>query len=141
MLLATGKQIHAYVCKELPINEKVIQGVDDTATKEKSRNDQGVPNFEWTPGIPITDQAENEHTPVKNNPTAVIPRTTSQDMRKRKDTLKKKNITKRKKNMTTHQIFIANQQNEIVTNHKFNEQEGITARNDVTSENIEKLSR
>ena len=48
---------------------------------------------------------------------------------------------KRKKNMTTNKIVIANQQNEIVTNHKFNDQEGITARNDVTSENIEKLSR
>ena len=109
MLLATGKQIHAYVCKELPINEKVIQGVDGTATKEKSRNDQGVPNFEWTTGIPITDQAENEHTPVKNNPTAVIPSNTSQDMRKRKDTLNNNNMLRRKKSTTTHQIVILNQ--------------------------------
>ena len=81
------------------------------------------------------------HTMRKNNSTEVIPRKISQDTRNKKDTPKNKNIMKRKKNMTTHQIVIANQQNEIVTNHKFNEQEGITARNDVTSENIEKLSR
>ena len=45
MSLATGKQLHAFICTELPINYQVIYRVNDLATKEK--------HPEMTKGYPI----------------------------------------------------------------------------------------
>ena len=61
MLLATGKQLHTYICTEIPINKQVMQRVDDLATTEKQPDmTKGYPIFEWISGIPITDQANRE---------------------------------------------------------------------------------
>ena len=35
MSLATGKQLHSFIWKELPINDQVIYRVNDLDTKEK----------------------------------------------------------------------------------------------------------
>ena len=47
MSLATGKQLHTFICTELPINDKVIQRVKYISTKEKhSETTKGYPIFE-----------------------------------------------------------------------------------------------
>ena len=57
MSLATGKHLHEYIWKILPINEHVIQMVDDLDTKVKHPEmTKGNPIFEWIPGIPIIYQ-------------------------------------------------------------------------------------
>ena len=61
MLLDTGKQLHTYIWTELPINKQVINRVDELATKGKQTDMTKVyPNFEWSPAIPIMDQADSE---------------------------------------------------------------------------------
>ena len=58
MSLATGKQPHAFIWTEIPIDDKVIQRVNDLATKDKNLEmTKGYQILEWNPGIPITDQA------------------------------------------------------------------------------------
>ena len=55
MSLATGKHLHDFIWKELPINNQVIQRVNDLATNEKHLEmTTGYPIFECIPGIPIT---------------------------------------------------------------------------------------
>ena len=55
--LATKKQLHDFVCIELPINDHVISRVNYLATKYKQTEmTKGYPIFEWIPGIPITDK-------------------------------------------------------------------------------------
>ena len=57
MSLATGKQLHGFVCIQLPINDQVISRVKLLATKDKQPEmTKGYPIFEWIPGIPITDK-------------------------------------------------------------------------------------
>ena len=57
MSLASGKQIRAFIRRELTTNDKVIQRVNDLANKEKQQEmTQGYSIFEWIPGIPITDK-------------------------------------------------------------------------------------
>ena len=57
MYLATGKQLHSFICKELPINDQVISRLNDMATKEKQPEmTQGYPIFEWSPSLPIKDK-------------------------------------------------------------------------------------
>jgi hypothetical protein len=62
MSLYSGKRIHGYKWKELPIDEYVIARVEELA---KDQNQPlmhgGVPNFEWTPGDSISDVMEDEH--------------------------------------------------------------------------------
>ncbi len=59
--LRTGKRIHAYQWKELPIPDYVIERVEEMAKKEKQpKMRNGAPLFEWAPGIPIID--DNEYT-------------------------------------------------------------------------------
>ena len=65
MFLANGKQLHVYIWIYLPINEQVIQRLDDLSTNEKYPEvTKGYPIFKWIPGIPITYQAKNERTPI-----------------------------------------------------------------------------
>ena len=55
MSLATGKQLDAFICTELPINDQVISRVTNLATNENQPDiTKGYPIFEWSPGIPIT---------------------------------------------------------------------------------------
>ena len=59
MSLATWKQLHTFIWTELPINDQVIQRVNDLATKQKQTEiNKGYPIFVWIPGIPITDKYE-----------------------------------------------------------------------------------
>ena len=54
MSLYSGKRIHGYKWKELPIDNYVIARVEELAEDEKQpliRN--GMPIFEWAPGEPI----------------------------------------------------------------------------------------
>ena len=62
MLLVTGKKTHAHIWKELTTKKQVIQRVDELATKGKHLEmTKGYPFFEWSPGIPIMDQYDNNH--------------------------------------------------------------------------------
>ena len=57
MFPATVKQLHAFICREQPINYQVISRVNDLATKEKQPEMTKVYSiFKWIPGIPITDK-------------------------------------------------------------------------------------
>ena len=57
MFLATGEQLHDFICTELAINKQVISRVNDLTTKEKQLEmTKGYQIFEWVPGIPITDK-------------------------------------------------------------------------------------
>ena len=56
MSLYTGKRVHSYIWEELPIEDGVIQRVEELAEIEK----QPVlvyynPLFEWTPGVVIEE--------------------------------------------------------------------------------------
>ena len=57
MYIATGKYLHAFICKELTIHYQVIYRVNYMANKEKyPEMTKGCPIFEWIPGIPIIDK-------------------------------------------------------------------------------------
>ena len=61
MSLYSGKRIHGYRWKELPIDDYVISRVEELAEAEKQPlMHNGLPNFEWSPGTPITDDFETE---------------------------------------------------------------------------------
>ena len=71
MSLHTGKQIHSYRWKELPIDQEVEDRVDELAKKEgrKIMADK-YPMFEWQPGVPILDGVPEEgevQGPMGNN--------------------------------------------------------------------------
>ena len=61
MSLHTGRRIHGYEWEELPIDEHVIERVEDLAESENQPiMHRGMPNFEWAPGIPINNELEDE---------------------------------------------------------------------------------
>ena len=61
MSLYTGKRIHGYKWKELPIDEYVIDRVETLAEEEKQPIMKGgMPIFEWGPGEPIEDDFLND---------------------------------------------------------------------------------
>ena len=61
MSLYTGKKLHAYVWKELPIDENVIERVEYLATKEKQPyHMDNNPIFEWSPGIAVDEEEQEE---------------------------------------------------------------------------------
>ena len=64
MTLATGKQLHAFIWTELPINDQVISRVNNLATKERQPEmTNEYPIFECISGIPITykyDETQSE---------------------------------------------------------------------------------
>ena len=52
MYLDTGNQIHTFIWTELPINDQVIQRVNNQATKQKhTEMNKGYNFFECIPGI------------------------------------------------------------------------------------------
>ena len=56
MSLHSGKRIHGYSWDELPIDESVVERVESLAEEQGQPIMQdGVPNFEWTPGQPVED--------------------------------------------------------------------------------------
>ena len=57
MSLATGKQFHAFIWTELPINDQIISRVSDQATKQMQLEmTKGYPNVWWIPDIPIIEK-------------------------------------------------------------------------------------
>ena len=57
MSLYTGKRIHGYKWKEIPVDEYVIERVETLAEEEKQPLMKGgLPIFEWGPGEPIDDE-------------------------------------------------------------------------------------
>ena len=66
MYLATGKQLHDLIWKEIPINDQVISRVNNLVTKEnQTEMTKGYPIFEWIPGIPITDKGDDTQSEEK----------------------------------------------------------------------------
>jgi hypothetical protein len=64
MSLYTGKRLHSYDWKELPIDDDVINQVEQLAQREKAKRiTDKYPLFEWAPGMPIID----ELLPVNND--------------------------------------------------------------------------
>ena len=60
MYLATSKQIQTFIWTELPINDQVIQRLNEPATKENHPEmTKGYQIFEWIPGIPIIEKDDN----------------------------------------------------------------------------------
>ena len=56
MSLHSGKRIHSYQWGELPIGNYVIERVEELAEIEKQPlMHNGIPSFEWAPGMEITD--------------------------------------------------------------------------------------
>ena len=65
MSLYSGKRIHGYKWKELPVDDYVIARVEELAEGEKQpliRN--GMPIFEWGPGEPVEDVTHDEEEEV-----------------------------------------------------------------------------
>ena len=61
MSLISGKRIHGYLRKELPIDVEVIDRVEELATKQKqSKLVNRSPLFEWSPGEIINDELVQE---------------------------------------------------------------------------------
>ena len=61
MSLSTGKRLHCYQWKELPVTDYVIDRVEDLAAQENQPiMTNGYPIFEWTPGVPILEEDETE---------------------------------------------------------------------------------
>ena len=56
MSLYSGKRIHGYKWEKLPTDEHVIARVEQITEKEEQPvMNQGMPDFEWTPGVQIGD--------------------------------------------------------------------------------------
>ena len=68
MSLYTGKRVHAFAWKELPIHQDVINKVEQFAEEEgQPTMIDKEPIFEWAPGVTITNDEENEHTEETHN--------------------------------------------------------------------------
>ena len=60
MNLHTGKRIHAFAWKELPVPDWVIEKVEEMAEIEgQPKMTDRTPLFEWAPGVPVLDEDEN----------------------------------------------------------------------------------
>ena len=68
-----------------------------------------------------------------NHFTAARPRTISHDMSKRDDTVRKNNMPKKKKKDDYSLDSHSEPSDKISTNQEFNDQEGVTSRNDITA--------
>ena len=61
MSLYSGERIHGYNWDDLPIDEAVIEWVEQLASDENQPfNDDNIPFFEWLPGIKIEDEQIND---------------------------------------------------------------------------------
>lgn len=63
MSLESGRRIHSFVWRELPIPDYVAKRVEELAESEDapSLDEDGCPIFEWTPGTMIDDGVPNEN--------------------------------------------------------------------------------
>ena len=62
MSLYSGQRIHGYSWEQLPIDDDVIERVEQLAVNENQpKLVDGLPIFEWARNVPITDLAELEH--------------------------------------------------------------------------------
>ena len=68
MSLHTGKRLHSYEWEELPIDDKVINRVEELVGNQKVMTDK-YPQFEWAPGSPIVDNEDEllENLPALEN--------------------------------------------------------------------------
>ena len=65
MSLYSGKRIHGYKWDELPVDEYVIERVESLAEQEKQPlMHKGMPTFEWSSGVEVTDELEEEEDQV-----------------------------------------------------------------------------
>ena len=61
MSLNMGRRLHSYQWQELPITQSGIDCLEEMDTADEATEIiDGYPNFEWTPGNPITDCYKNE---------------------------------------------------------------------------------
>ena len=62
MSLESGRRIHSFVWRELPISDYVIGRVQELAESEDapSLDGDGCPIFKWLPGTTIVDGVQNE---------------------------------------------------------------------------------
>ena len=61
--LKTGKRIHSNQWKELPIPDHVVDRVEEMADDEgQPLMKNGMPIFEWSPGVPILDDTDPQLT-------------------------------------------------------------------------------
>ena len=60
MSIRTGRKLHGFVWKELPITEEVITRVEDLGKQDKQPLTEKGPIFEWSPVNIILDQQEDE---------------------------------------------------------------------------------
>ena len=65
MSLHSGRWIHVYKWDELPIDEYVIERVESLAKgQEQPIMHNGMPSFEWAPGVEVTDVWDDEQEEV-----------------------------------------------------------------------------
>ena len=60
MSLKTGRELHGYEWTEVPIDDSVIARVEEMAEAEGQPTMVDGPIFEWSPGVPILDDDEDE---------------------------------------------------------------------------------
>ena len=61
MSLHSGKRIHGYNWDELPIDDYVVERVESLAeTEEQPIMHNGMPSFEWAPGVEVTDEYDED---------------------------------------------------------------------------------
>ena len=61
MSLETGKRVHARTWHQLPIPDFVIDRVHELSNREGEPDFiRGYPVFEWSPGVPIDDDQDEE---------------------------------------------------------------------------------
>ena len=61
MSLYSGKRIHGYKWDVLPIDEHIVESVEQLAEDEKQPSmNRGMSCFDWTPGAQIEDKANAE---------------------------------------------------------------------------------
>ena len=62
MSLHSGKQINIYEWQELPIDDDVINRVEEIAEEQNAAMmTDGYPMFEWMPGVQIDDENDTEN--------------------------------------------------------------------------------
>ena len=124
MSILSGKRLHAYQWKELPITQDVIDRVHELGTQEHQPSEI---NFEWSPGHPIDDAQGaplskwnlfDEHPPSVENDTANEPTNTNNDP------------TPDSNDNTNNELMNNNHNNEIENDHDDDDDE-----NDDTNEN------
>ena len=124
MSILSGKRLHAYQWKELPITQDVIDRVHELGTQEHQPSEI---NFEWSPGHPIDDAQGaplskwnlfDEHPPSVENDTANEPTNTNNDP------------TPDSNDNTNNELMNNNHNNEIENDHDDKDDE-----NDDTNEN------